>query len=230
VYLHGSAVLGCFGPLSDVDLVAVAAHRLGRGQKRQLADILLDISGSPRPVELDLVLLSALRDWRHPAPFEFHYAESLRDRFRSGEHEPWESSTNRDLAAHVVVVRNAGVAIVGPPPGELFPDIPADDFRDALLYDVTWWREHVDELELIPGGIRNAVLSLARIWATLATGRQHSKATGTDWALPRLTAELRPVLERGRDLYIGKEGVERWAYLPVATYIESVAAEIDHLA
>jgi predicted nucleotidyltransferase len=227
VYLHGSAVLGCFGSLSDVDVIAVAAQPLVHEKKRALLTVLLDLSGPQRSVELDVVLVSTFREWRHPAPFEFHYSESLRGRFESGELEPWESRTNRDLAAHVVVTREDGVALVGPPPAEVFPRIPNEDFRDALLYDVEWWRAHVGELATIPGGVRNAVLSLARIWATVATGATHSKATGFDWALARLPAELRPVLEHGRNLYVGVEDQERWQELPVAAYIAAVADEIE---
>jgi Aminoglycoside adenylyltransferase, C-terminal domain len=209
-----------------VDVLGVSTRPLPRARKRELLDMLLDVSGSPRQVELDLVLVSTLRAWQHPAPFEFHYSESLRERFEAGEVEPWEVNTNRDLAAHVAVTREAGVALVGPPPEDLFPEIPSDDFRDALLYDVEWWREHVFELEAIPGGVRNAVLSLARIWASLATGTQHSKATGVEWALPRLPADLPPVLEHARNLYTGHEDVEGWPELPVAAYIATVAAEI----
>lgn len=229
VYLHGSAVLGCFGPLSDVDVLAVAARPLEPGEKRSLAGTLLEISGSPRPVELDVVLRSALREWRHPSCFELHFSESLRPRFEAGELEPW-GPTNRDLAAHVVVTRETGVALAGPPPEELFPAIPEEDFRDALLFDVEWWRQHTTELAAIPGGHRNAVLSLARIWATLSTGSQHSKATGVEWALPLLQPELKPVLSHARDLYSGAAREERWQELPVAAYIATLADAIDRAA
>lgn len=228
VYLHGSAVLGCFGPLSDVDVLAVAAQPLGRPRKRRLVDMLLDVSGSPRPVELDLVLLSTLREWRHPAPFELHYAESLRHRFEAGELEPWGGDTNRDLAAHVAVSRAAGIALVGPPPAELLPEVPEKDFRDALLWDVEWWRDHAAELATIPGGIRNAVLSLARIWATFTTGATYSKATGAEWALTRLPEELRPVLRHALELYRG-DAEEHWDGLPLDDYMAAISAEIDRL-
>jgi predicted nucleotidyltransferase len=228
VYLHGSMALGCFGPHSDIDVVAVSARKLGPERKHAFVQMLLEVSNAPRPVELDVILASTLRRWRHPAPFEFHYSESLRVRFEAGELEPWEDSVNRDLAAHAAFIREAGVAMVGPPPSEVFPEIPEDDFCDALLYDVDWWRDHLCELEEIPGGVRNAVLSLARIWATLATGDQHSKATGVEWTLPRLPAELGPVLEHAYAAYLGT-AEERWNDAPVADYVSVLAGEIDAL-
>ena len=234
VYLHGSAVLDCFGPRSDIDLLAVVQAPVPLEAKRSLVTLVLAESGPYEgtggrwPVELDVVPVAALRRWRHPAPFEFHYGEYLRPRFEAGELEPWESPENRDLAAHVRVARHSGVALVGPPPEDLLPEVPEADFRDALLYDLEWGREHLRELGGIPGGIRNLVLGLARVWSTLATGEPQSKVSGAAWALPRLRAELRPVLEHARDLYVGALEDERWGTLPVADYNEAVADAVDH--
>jgi predicted nucleotidyltransferase len=232
VYLHGSAALGAFGPHSDIDVFAVVQQPLEPSTKRQLVELLLAESGAyegtggMRAVELDVVLTSALRDWHHPAPLEFHYTESLRRRFEAGELEPWESLTSRDIAAHVRVLRHAGLALVGAMPEELFPDVPEADFRDALLYDVEWSREHISELGATPGGVRNAVLSLARVWAAFDTGALESKATGAEWALPRLPAELRPVLEHADAAYRGI-AAERWESLPLGDYAAFVATKID---
>ena len=234
VYLHGSAVLGAFGPHSDIDVFAVVQRPLDPSTKRQLAELMLAESGAyegtggTRAVELDIVLTSALHDWHHPAPLEFHYSESLRPRFGAGELEPWDSLTNRDIAAHVRGLRHAGLALVGAAPEELFPDVPEADFRDALLYDVEWSREHIFELSATPGGIRNAVLSLARVWAAFDTGEPQSKASGAEWALPRLPAELRPVLEHAEAAY-RNSAAERWERLPLADYTAFVATKIESL-
>ena len=228
VYLHGSAVLGCFGPQSDIDLVAVS-HGAGRAeQRRRLVDALLTISapyepaGPLRPVELDLVLASSIDPWHYPTPFDFHYGESHRSRFEAGELELWERRESRDLAAHVTVLRHAGRALVGPPVEQVFPDVPWADYVDALTHDLDWCRTRFAERP------RYGVLSIARIWATLATGTPQSKRTGAEWALPRVPVELRPVLEHGLDVYAGA-AEERWGDLPVADYISAAAGEIDAL-
>ena len=49
---------------------------------------------------------------------------------------------------------------------------------------------------------RNVLLTLARIWATTATGETLSKDEAADWGLPRLPDELQPMLARARDLYL----------------------------
>ena len=196
VYLHGSAVLGCFGPQSDIDLVAVS-HAVRAEQRRRLVDALLEISapyepaGPLRPVELDLVLASAIDPWHYPTPFDFHYGESHRSRFEAGELELWERRESRDLAAHVTVLRHAGRPFVGPPVEQVFPEVPWADYVDALTHDLDWCRERWAERP------RYGVLSIARIWATLATGVPQSKATGAEWALPRLPDELHPCSNTG---------------------------------
>jgi streptomycin 3"-adenylyltransferase len=56
---------------------------------------------------------------------------------------------------------------------------------------------------------RNVLLTLARIWTTLAAGAIRAKDAAADWALPRLPAEHRPVLSNARVIYVGDRD-ERW--------------------
>jgi streptomycin 3"-adenylyltransferase len=197
-------------------------------QRRHLVDALLKISapyepaGPPRPVELDLVLVTALHTWRYPTALDFHFSEEFRARFGAGEHEAWEGLESRALAAHITVLRQAGVVVAGPAIESVFPDIPWPDYVHALTHDLDWCREHFAKHP------RYGVLSIARIWATLATRAPQSKASGAEWALPRIPAELRPVLEHGVAVYTGA-AEERWSDMAVASYISTVAAEIDEL-
>ena len=228
LYLHGSAVLGCFGPHSDVDLVAVSRRGLVEDERRRLVARLLDVSapyepqGAPRPIELDLVTDDGLRPWRYPTPFDFHYGESHRARFEAGEVELWEEKESRDLAAHITILRRAGSVITGPPVADVFPEVPWEDYADALTHDLDWCRTRFAELP------RYGVLSIARIWATLSTRQPHSKAGSAEWALPRLPAALQPVLEHGLAVYRG-EADETWDGLPLVDYIAAVADEIERI-
>ena len=229
VYLHGSAVLGCFGPRSDIDLVAVSRQAIGDVRRRTLVEALLTISApydpAPplRPIELDLVLSTALDPWQYPTPLDFHYSEEFRARFKAGELEAWESLESRDLAAHVTVLQHAGISLHGPAIERTFPDVPISDYRHALTHDLDWCRTRFAEMP------RYGVLSVARIWATVATGVPHSKASGAEWALPRLPMAVRAVLEHGLDFYTGVASEGRWETLPVAEYVAKVADKIDRL-
>nr|BFE79616.1 hypothetical protein GCM10020093_022170 [Planobispora longispora] len=78
------------------------------------------------------------------------------------------------------------------------------------------------------------MLTLARVWTTLATGEIRSKDAAADWALARLPAEHRPVLEHARELYLSRRySEESWSdelRARVGPHVEAVLAEIDRLA
>ncbi len=204
VYLHGSLVFGCFNPeRSDVDLLAVTRRRATAPRRDRLARLLLRCSGPkawprepPYPVEISVVTEADLEPWAHPTPFDFHYSENRRAAL---EREPaeWEVACGRgedaDLAAHLTVIRRAGVVLEGAPIAATIPDVPHRDYADSLLRDLAWCRE-------IPWKF-HSVLSASRIWATLAGGALHSKETGARWALERVPDEARPLIARALAVY-----------------------------
>jgi len=89
-YLHGSAVLGGLRPRSDIDVIVVTERPMTPDERRGLIDVLLRLSGKPRPIELDVVVQSEIRPWRFPPRLDFHYFELRRPAFESGELEPRE--------------------------------------------------------------------------------------------------------------------------------------------
>jgi streptomycin 3"-adenylyltransferase len=229
-YLHGSAVLGGLRPRSDIDVLVVSRRATTREEKRRLVDRLLAISGrSPpapqRPVELTIVVESEIRPWRRPASFDFQYGEWLRREFESGNVEPWPTTTNPDVASLITMVLLADRPLLGPPPAEIFDPIPRDDYVKAMKAAVE------DVLRGLDDDTRNMLLTLARIWSSLATGEIRSKDDAAEWALDRLPEEHRAVLARARAVYLGEED-ERWDDLAprVRPHADYVVAEIERLA
>jgi predicted nucleotidyltransferase len=201
VYLHGSIVLGGFSPeLSDLDVLAVARRQSTVGEKRRLIEMLADASGHPAPLEFHLLDQADLRPWQYPTPFDFHYSDIWRDALRADPAEALgrQGPLDPDLAAHVTVVRQHGVALEGRPPAEVFPAVPWDDYVDSLLRDLRWTRSTDKPLPVYQ------VLSPARIWATVATGEIHSKDSGAAWALGRIRADMRPLLAGALARYRGE--------------------------
>jgi streptomycin 3"-adenylyltransferase len=227
-YLHGSAVLGGFRPDSDIDLLVVSTRRTTSDEKRRLIDLLLANSrsrASPRPgrpIELDIVVESEIRPWRYPPAFDFHYSELWRERFESGELEPWTNTTNRDLASAVTMVLIGDRPLAGPPPAQVFDPVPRRDYMDAILRDVGT----VDAF--LPWDTRNVVLTLPRVWSAVATDAVYSKEEAADWALPRLPEEHRRVLELARAAYLG-EAEDSWDDIrpQVRAYADHVVSEIE---
>jgi predicted nucleotidyltransferase len=213
IYLHGSLRLGGFGPRSDVDVLAVVSRPTTAAERSTLAQLLARVSGDPRPAELDVLVHSDVRPWRHPARFDFHYSDS------SGVEVDGE---NRDLAAVIAVARTGAGALFGPPPAEVFEPVPRADYVDAILEDFR-------ELDRIIGiHTRSVVLALARMWADLTTGDIHSKAEAVAWALVRLPPDHRAVLRRAWTIHAG-DADEAWddAMPAVEAYAAHLRPEIE---
>jgi streptomycin 3"-adenylyltransferase len=225
VYLHGSVVLGRLRPRSDLDLLAVTARSLRADERRALLDGLLGISGwarvrpGDRPVELGVAVAADLVPWRHPPVVDFEYGEWLRGDYEAGVVPGRRPSP--DLAILVAQAAAADRAVAGVPARDLLPVVPMADIRAAALDGIP---ALLDDLE---PDTANVVLTFARIWTTIATGRIRAKDEAADWALPRLAPEHRPVLERARDVYIGT-AEDRWEDLAarVRPHVDVVLASI----
>lgn len=229
-YLHGSCVLGGLRPASDVDILVVSRRRMDERERQALLDGLLKISGSgvpgrPRPVELTVVVQSEVRPWRFPPIGDFLYGEWLRDEFEAGalpEPEPVP-----DLALLIAMVLSGDRAVVGPPPARVLDRVPHTDLVRASVSGIP---DLLDELE---SDTRNVMLTLARIWATLATGEIRPKDAAADWALARLPPDQRPVLEHARKLYLTcRYSEEHWSRelkAQVRPHANAVLTEIARL-
>lgn len=207
MYRHGSAVLDGLRPSSDVDVLVVARRHTTTAQRRALVDGLLPISGSrarhgpARPVELTVVVQSEVRPWRYPPSCEFLYGEWLRADFERGETPSPVPSP--DLAPLITIALLGNSALCGPPPADVLDAVPPHDLARAIVAEVP------DLLAELEADTRNVVLTLARIWTTLATGAIRSKDAAAAWVLTRLPAEHQPVLAHARAVYAGDEE-ERW--------------------
>lgn len=228
-YLHGSAVLGGLRPASDVDVFVVTRRSATSQERMVLVDGLLEVSGRrarrgpARPVELTAVVQSDVRPWRYPPVCDFQYGEWLRDEYERGELP--SATPSPDLAPLVTMVLLGNSPLFGPPPAEVLDPVPHDDLLRAVVAGVP---ELLAELE---DDTRNVLLTLARIWTTLATGVIRSKDAAAEWALGHLPPEHRPPLALARAAYLGDED-ERWDdLLPRArSHAELVVVEIERLA
>ncbi|MFD0004704.1 aminoglycoside adenylyltransferase family protein [Streptomyces sp. NPDC127178] len=202
IYLHGSATLGGLRPHSDIDVLVVVSEPTTHAQRRALVEELLNVSGgAARPVELILVVQDDVRPWRYPPTCDFLYGEWLRAEYERGFVPGPEPMP--DLAPLLTMVLLADAPLHGPPPADLLAPVPPADLRRAITAGVP------DLLAELDTDTRNVLLTLARIWTTLATGAIRSKDAAADWALARLPAEHRPALAHARAVYLGDEE-ERW--------------------
>jgi streptomycin 3"-adenylyltransferase len=228
-YLHGSAVLAGLRPASDVDVLTVAARSLDDARRRALVAGIMPISGArvgARPIELTVVVQGEVRPWQYPPICDFLYGEWLRADYEAGlvpAREPIPTVT-----LEIAVTLAGDHPLAGPPPGRVLDPVPAADLArasvagiPALLADVLW-------------DTRNVLLTLARVWFTVATGTIVSKDAAADWALVRLPPGHRPVLDHARRLYLTTPWPdEDWSpdlTAQVAPYVDEVLAQIRALA
>ncbi len=228
-YLHGSAVLGGLKPASDLDVLVVSRRPLDQEQRQSLLNGLLGISGSrnrARPVEIVVVVQSEVRPWRYPPTADFLYGEWQRAAYEAGEVPQAHPMT--DLALLVTMTLAGGRPLAGPPPAQVLDPVPHPDLIRATVAGTPGL---IDDLE---SDTRNVLLTLARVWSTLATGQIRSKDAAADWAISALPPEHRPALEHARDLYLDcSYAQEQWSdalRALVGPCADRVLAEVDRLA
>jgi len=203
VYLFGSAVLGGLREHSDLDVFIVVRRRTTEPERYALTRQLLEISGRyprtgpARPVELTIAVHEDLRPWQYPPRREYQYGEWLRTEYENGRIP--QPTFDPDLALLVTMVLQGDTPLVGPAPAALLDPVPAEDLDRALIAGIP---ELVGELDT---DTRNVVLTLARIWHTLATGRIAAKDAAAERIMDRLPVEHRSVLATAVADYRGQE-------------------------
>jgi len=204
-YQHGSAVLGGVQPTSDVDILVITGRLATPAERRRLADGLMAISapfpppGPERCVEVTVVAQPQVQPWRYPPTFDLQYGEWLRKRFERGDSVLLRPTVNPDLTVLLTIVLLGDQPLFGPPPGTLLGPVPAADCRRAMAGDLD---RLMDEFE---GDPRNILLTLARVWQTLATGVISRKDRAAEWAQERLPSAHRQLMERARAMYLGHQ-------------------------
>lgn len=225
VYLHGSAVAGGLRPSSDVDLLVVVGQPMTQALRERLVAALMTISGRPgdadtaRPLELIVFHRDDLAELAYPPRSELIYGEWLREAFEAGEAP--RPVSDPELTVLLAQARQEAKALFGPDPADLLPLIPRTDLRHAI-------RDALPALlDTLDGDERNVLLTLARMWRTLATGEIVPKDVAADWAIPRLPAKAGALVASARDAYlgIGKDDwrAHRQEARRVATYLRKIA-------
>jgi predicted nucleotidyltransferase len=202
VYLYGSATTTGLASRSDVDVLAVVAGEPTAEARRKLGRHLLGASGrypplpgDLRPLEVSIFDQTLLAGFHHPVRGEFVYGEWLREDFEAGV-EPMPS-INPDFTLLLAQARQEGVALYGPPAAAILPQVAPEDVHRAILDALP---ELLGSLE---GDERNVILTLARMWFTVSTGRFASKAAAAEWAAHRVSPDTASILDLARGGYIG---------------------------
>ncbi|WP_369310182.1 aminoglycoside adenylyltransferase family protein [Providencia rettgeri] len=200
VYLHGSSVSGGLRPTSDIDLLVVVDNPMTEASREQLVRELMVISGlyptdpeGRRPLEVAVFLTNDLNTLSYPAKCELMYGEWLRTEYERGIFE----GQTQDPEFTLMLAQAAQEAVsLWHKKRFCLPMIAQHEIRRALL-------DALPNLVLsVKGDERNVLLTLTRMWYTMATGLFTSKDNAANWAIEQMPAALSPIIMMAKNDYL----------------------------
>jgi len=182
-WLFGSGALGDFDPVaSDLDVQVVTTVRLARTEREDLVARLSHpaLACPVRGLELVVYAREDLDDPLGPA-----FQLNLNTGPRMAQHVAYEPSEDPRFwfVLDIAIGREAGRALAGPPPAEVFPEPPLPLVRSSLQQALAWFAANDPR-----GG--QAALAAARAWAWAEDGRWLAKGPAAVWLTSRVAGEL----------------------------------------
>lgn len=215
IYLHGSAVMGCFNPAkSDIDLIVVVEETVPDETKRAFMEmtVALNEAAPPKGIEMSVVKRGVCRPFVYPTPYELHFSAGHLAWYRRDPEGYIREmqGTDKDLAAHFTVIRARGRCLHGLPIEEVFGQVPREDYLDSLWYDVEGAGEEIRSYPMY------LILNLARVLAFCREGTVLSKKEGGLWALDHLPATFHPLI---------RDALREYTQAAAVAYDEAAAKE-----
>ncbi|MBQ7863164.1 MAG: DUF4111 domain-containing protein [Lachnospiraceae bacterium] len=186
IYLHGSAVMGCFNPeKSDLDLLVVIREDISNEIKQKFMDLVveLDKQAPPKGLELSVVKECVCKPFAYPTPFELYFSNAHLQWYQSTPQDYVEKmkGTDKDLAAHFTITYHRGKSLYGKEISEVFAQVPAADYLDSIWCDI---ENAVDEIAENPMYL---TLNLCRVLAYRRDGLIVSKQEGGEWGIRNIS-------------------------------------------
>lgn len=185
LYLHGSLAGGDFNPRrSDIDFLAATAGVLEEDILEQLAAMHRQHRSTglawAAHIEGSYIPVAALR--RYDPDNDRHPALDVDGNFKVQNHgSAWV------IQRHIL--REKGVALIGPPAHTLVDPVSAKALREAQVGTLReWWRPQLSDPWILRTSEYQAygVLTMCRSLYTLRTGETASKTVTANWALQAL--------------------------------------------
>jgi Domain of unknown function (DUF4111) len=180
-YVHGSVAMGGWIPgRSDIDILFVTADDTLPATADGMAEV-IHLAGAHCPgrdVETSVVSAAAAREPGPPWPYLVHVVAGPAGVARVARPDA-AAPGDRDLLIHYAVCRAAGLAVLGPPPGELIGPIERAAILMYLANELAWGLANAAE--------NYAVLNACRAQVYLDNGAMVSKVAGGEAALRRGT-------------------------------------------
>ena len=186
IYLHGSAVMGCFNPeKSDLDLVVVIREDISDETKRKFMDLVVELNkqAPPKGLELSVVKECVCKPFEYPTSFELHFSNAHLKWYQSNPQDYVEmmKGTDKDLAAHFTITYHRGKVLYGKAISKVFATVPSADYLDSI------WSDIENAVEEIAENPMYLTLNLCRVLAYKKDGLIVSKQEGGEWGLKNIS-------------------------------------------
>ena len=194
VYLHGSAVMGCYNPAkSDIDLIVVVKESIEDSVKSTFMDMVIDLNekGPAKGIEMSIVKRCVCKPFVYPTPFELHFSVAHLNWYRKvpDDYVSKMKGEDKDLAAHFTIINHRGKCLYGASIKDIFADVPVQDYIDSIWNDIAEAEEEITDNPLY------IILNLARVLAYIRDGLVLSKKEGGEWALKNVHVKYHSLIQ-----------------------------------
>ncbi len=188
VYLHGSAVLGCFNEKkSDIDLLVVVNDEISDEIKKEYMDMVVmrNKDAPDKGIEMSIVKKAVCKPFVYPTPFELHFSAAHLEWYNTNplDYIDKMKGTDKDLAAHVTIIYHRGRCLYGKAIQDVFENVKDEFYIDSIWTDVSGAE---DEIQINPVYI---TLNLCRVLAYVKDRVILSKQEGGNWGIANLPAK-----------------------------------------
>lgn len=205
-YFVGSIALGGYvAGESDIDMIAVSEHRVVDEDKPRIASAIVDAAMScpTRGLEFTLYRQDVVAREAHGADFEVNVNGG--PRMDEAVHLDPDREPPFWYIIDRAIAHRYGVRLTGPPPTELFADVPRGTLLQLMTDSMRWHRKN-EKATLY------SVLNACRAWRFAEGDTLGSKIEGAAWARARwrnpATIDAALELRHGRPATLDAEKVD----------------------
>ncbi len=207
IYLHGSAVMGCFNEKkSDIDLLIVVDTALSNEIKRRYMDMVVELNtyAPKKGIELSIVRENVCKPFVYPTPFELHFSIMHLQWYKANPSDYIDkmNGTDKDLAAHFTIIYHRGKRLYGKEIKDVFEEVSREFYFDSIWYDI---ENAEEEIMANPTYI---ILNLCRVLAYKKDGLILSKQEGGNWGIDNVPKKYHCLILHALDEYLSDRSME----------------------
>ena len=200
IYLHGSAVMGCFNEKkSDIDLLVVVDMALPNEIKRQYMDMVVELNtyAPKKGIELSIVRKSVCKPFIYPTPFELHFSIAHLQWYKTNPTDYIDrmNGIDKDLAAHFTIIYYRGKRLCGNEIKDVFEKVSKEFYFDSI------WNDIENAEEEIMANPTYIILNLCRVLAYKKDELILSKREGGNWGIDNLPKKYHCLILHALDEY-----------------------------